>query len=187
MTTPKRGYGVTVQVIAAILGFWMVGAASAYGQVGASQLTVSVAPERVSASVGEEVEVTITLVNKAAEPTQELAIHLDITDPQGSGSVDPEDWTTRLTRTIPAITPDTPVTMSWTFTPIQPGDFVLYAVALDASVSVEPGRLAVSNGVPVRVDEQGTFNPQGILPLAIAMPTMIGVVLLWRLRRLRPK
>ena len=182
-----KGYRAMVLVIALILGLWMVAAASADGAVGASQLTVSVAPERVSASVGKEFEVTITLVNQAAEPTQELAIHLDITDPQMSESVDPEDWTTTLTRTVSAVAPGRPETLSWTVTPIQPGDFVLYAVALDASASVEPGRLAVSNVVPVRVDKRWIFNPQGVLPLAIAMPAGIGMVLLWRLRRLRPK
>ena len=177
--------GSIIPIVALILGLWMATGIPVSADVTGEQLIVSVAPERISTSVGTAAEVTVTVVNMAAEPTPELAIHLDITDPRASTSVDPEDWTPTLTRSTPALGPGERVTQSWTITPIGPGDFVLYAVALDTNSSLEPATLAVSNGVPVHVDEKRSFNPQGVLPLSIAMPVVIGMALLWRHRRRR--
>ena len=182
-----KQYVSMISIIAIILGLWMVPGASANPDFPSEQLIVIVSPERVSTSVGTAAEVTVTIVNEAAEPTPELAIHLDIIDPRASTSVDPEDWTPTLTRSISPIKPGNQVTQSWLVTPIGPGDFVLYAVALDKNSSVEPATIAVSNGVPVHVDEKRSFNPRGVLPLAIAMPALIGAALLWRHSRLRLK
>ena len=182
-----KRYGFMISVIAIVLGLWAVPGTSAAADVKSGQLIVSVAPEQVSTSVGTSVDVIVTVTNTDTEPTPKLAIHLDITDPKMDGSVDPEDWTPTLTLSSGEIGPGKQVTESWTIIPISGGDFVLYAVAIDANAGVEPATLAVSNGVPVHVDEKRSVNPQGVLPLAIAMPTLIGMALLWRHRRLRPK
>ena len=178
-------YRSMISVIAMLLGLWIITVTSASADAPSGQLIVGVAPERVSTSVGTPVEVTISVINGAVKPTPELAIHLDITDPRSSNSVDPEDWTPTLTRSSTAMEPGEEMTVSWTINPIHAGDFVLYVIALDANAGVEPTTLAVSNGVPVHVDEKRSFNPQGVLPLAIAMPALIGIALLWRHRRLR--
>ena len=176
-----------VSIILTVFGLWVVSGASANADVASDQLIVSVTPERISASVGTTVEVTVTIVNEATEPTPELAIHLDITDPRSSTSVDPEDWTPTLTRPTSALQPGEQVSESWTLASIGAGDFVLYAVVLEANAGIEPAMIAVSNGVPVHVDEKRSFNPQGVLPLAVAMPAIIAMTLLWRQRRLRLK
>ena len=175
--------GSMASLIAVVLWLWAASATSASAEVAAGQLSVSVTPERLSTSVGTQTEVTVTIVNTSADPTPELAIHLDITDPRGSGSVDPEDWTAILTRAAPVVGPGEQVARTWTITPIQAGDFVLYAVVVDTDAGLQPAMPSVSNGVPVHVDEKRSFNPSGVLPLAIAMPVTIGAGLLWRHRR----
>ncbi len=180
-----KRYIATISVIVRLLGLVGVTTASASPEVVADQVQVIVTPDRVSTSVGEPVDVTVTLVNGTSEPIQELATHLDVTDPRTANSVDPEDWTPTLTRLQGSLGPGEQTTESWTITPIQGGDYLLYVVAVDADAGVEPGTLAVSNGVPVHVDERRSFNPQGVLPLSIAMPALIGLALIWRHRRLR--
>ena len=175
--------------------------------------------------MGTPVDLTITLVNGSPEQVRKLALHLDITDPRATNSVDPPsefqlpwalrwtsrslwltgprsrfvswpytwtsrspDWTPRtptLTRTTAPVEPGGEVTESWSIAPIQGGDFVLYAVALDLDAGGEPTMLTVSNGVPVHVDEKRSFNPRGVLPLSVAMPVLVGMALIWRYRRLR--
>ncbi len=180
-------YSSMIFAIVMVVGLWTITGHSASADVPSDQLIVSVTPTQVSTSVGTSFEVTITLDNMAEEATPELGLHIDITDPRESGSVDPEDWAPSLTHSIAPIGPGEQVMQSWTLAPIQGGDFVLYAVALDMNAGVEPSTLAVSNGVPIHVEEKRSFNPQGVLPLAIAMPAMLGLALVWRHRRLRLK
>ena len=180
-----KHYRSMICLIAAVLGLWTIAVTLASAHDPSSQLTVTVTPERVSTSVGTPVEVTISIINCGSEPTPELAVHLDITDPRANDSVDPEDWTPTLTRSGSVLGAGEELTVAWTISPIQGGDLVLYVVAVDANSSIEPTTLVVSNGVPVHVDEKRSFNPQGVLPLALAMLALIGMALIWRHRPLR--
>ena len=174
-------------VIVFAVGLWMVGGASASADSDPGQVTVTVAPGSISTAVGESVDITVTVVNENSGPAAEMAIHLDITDPKGVGSVDPEDWTPDLTHPQVTLAAGEQVSLPWTIAPISGGNFVLYAVALSSEAGLEPAMPVVSNGVPVHVEEKRSFNPAGILPLAIAMPGLMGVALVWRYRRLRLK
>ena len=174
-----------ISTIAMLLGFWIILKATASADVLDSQITVLVTPDQVSTTVGTATEITVSLTNNSTEATPELAVHLDITDPKKRGSVDPEDWTPELTLAMSPLAPGAQETRTWSISPIEGGDFVLYAVALDTISGVEPTVIAVSNGVPVNVDEKRSFNPGGVLPLALAMPAVLGTALLWRFRRLR--
>ena len=71
-------YRSMISVIAMLLGLWIITVTSASADAPSGQLIVGVAPERVSTSVGTQVEVTISVINGAVKPTPELAIHLDI-------------------------------------------------------------------------------------------------------------
>ena len=122
-----KRYGFMISVVI-VLVLWIVPGTSAVADTPGSQLTVNVAPGQLSTSVGTPVDVKITVVNTDAQPTPELTVHIDITDPRMDGSVDPEDWTPTLTKSIGKIGSGKQVTESWTLTPIGRGDFVLYAV-----------------------------------------------------------
>jgi len=173
-----------VTTVWAAFGLGMATIALANADFGDCRLLVSVTPDRVRTSVGESVELLVTVASPATGPTPETVVHLDITDPVQEMSVDPEDWTTTLTQAVPPVETGKPTSVSWTIAPPSAGDFLLYAVAVDPNAGVEPTQIAVSNGVPVHVAERRPFNPQGILPLAIAVPALIGAVLIWRRRRL---
>ncbi len=178
-------YGSLLVGLTAVLVLWIAAMASTGADAAESGLAVTVEPERLSTGVGVEAEVNITVANNTAEPTADLALHIDITDPTGEGSVDPEDWTPTLTRFADPLGPGERVTQTWKMTPISPGDFVLYAVALSTEAGVEPAIPSVSNGVPVHVAVERSFNPQGVLPVALGVPGLVGIAWIWRFRRQR--
>ena len=151
-----------ISTLAMLFGLWIILKATASADVVDSQISVLVTPDRVSTTVGTATEITVSLANNSTEATPELAVHLDITDPRERGSVDrAEDWTPTLTLAMSPLAPGAQETRTWSISPIQGGTFVLYAVALDINSGVEPTLIAVSNGVPVHVDEKRSFNPGG--------------------------
>ena len=143
-----------------------------------SDLTVSIEPTEGDLLVGEEVTLLITVDNQGTSATAELVVHIDVTNPTGHGSVDPEDWSPTLTRHIGAVEAGSSRSLDWTLQPISPGTFRAYAVALPVAGGDE---IWVSNGVTLRVQERRSLNPSGILPVAVAAPVGVGLLLLARM------
>jgi hypothetical protein len=139
-------------------------------------VVVSIEPANRSVVLGESLDLTVTVSNRGGEPSADLVVHLDITDPERTTSVDPEDWTSTLTQPIGVIAPGASVSVDWTIQPISPGVFSAYAVA----ISRDPAQVAVSNVLTVDVADQRTLDPGGILPIAAGMPALIGGLLLAR-------
>lgn len=148
-----------------------------------AHLEVRVEPSALTVDVGQRIELTVTVTNRSAEPSASLAAHLDITDPTGSGSVDPEDWTATLTRQIGVVEGGATETITWPMTPISGGRFVAYVLLIPTAGEQQ---LTASNVVQLVVDERRTLNPQGVLPVAAGAPVLVGLLLIgqrWRTRR----
>lgn len=149
---------------------------------GATQLlddvSIAIDPSDVDVVLGENFDLTVTVTNNGTNATAPLVVHLDIIDPEQSTSVDPEDWTPTLSQTIDPIAAGESITVSWNLQPISPGSFATYAIALSPGVDT----IAASNVVEVRVSDQRTLNPGGILPVSLAAPSIVGVLLLVQMR-----
>jgi hypothetical protein len=168
-------------LVAVLAGF---GAGAAGAQIDGT-VTVTMVPASASAILGDNVDLTIEVTNTGSAPTVPLVVHLDITDPAIAGSVDPEDWTSTLTKPIGVLEPGATQTVDWPVQPISPGTFAAYAVAM----SVGADDLANSNVVTIDVEDRRSLNPDGILPVAIATPVVIGGLLVAQTgvaRRRRP-
>lgn len=154
-------------------------------QRGAAQVAdvvaLSLEPDQAAVTLGDRLDIRIDATNNGAGATPPLVIHLDITDLEESGSVDPEDWTSTLSRSIGALDPGETRTIDWQIQPISGGEFVLYAVALAPGA----GDVATSTVTTVRVTDRRGLNPNGILPVAIVMPALVGLILVDRVRRRR--
>lgn len=144
-------------------------------------ISVVIEADTTSVVLGEHLDLTITVVNFADGPTDPLALHLDITDPAQASSVDPEDWTSTLTKSVGVVESGGTMTATWTIQPISGGTFTVYAVAL----SPVSDTITVSNAVSVDVEDQRSLNPGGILPVALGAPAVIGALLLIQLRSSR--
>jgi hypothetical protein len=154
-------------------------AANAEGTVGG--VTVRIDPPAAWLNLGESLDLQITVINVGDTPSPPLVLHLDVTDPDRSTSVDPEDWTSTLSKTVGVIAPGDSATLDWRLQPIGGGTFATYAVAISPGVH----DLASSNVVQVDVAEQRSLNPGGILVAAAGTPAVVGALLLLQLRLAR--
>lgn len=155
------------------------GPASAVGAPG--DLSVSIEPATATVVLGDTFDVQVSVTNATGAATEPLAVHLDVTDPAAETSVDPEDWTPTLNRTVGSVAAGETATVRWALQPIAGGTFAVYAVAL----SQGSDSLAASNVHLVTVQEQRSLNPSGILPLAVGAPALVGALLLVQVRRSR--
>ncbi|MEP6760160.1 MAG: hypothetical protein ABJA93_02200 [Sporichthyaceae bacterium] len=165
---------------ALIVGSVSFGADGASAKV-AEDLTVVIEPGQASVVLGQNLDLKLTVTNTGSRATAPLVIHLDITDPSRSTSVDPEDWTSTLSKPIGVLAPDDTLTFDWNIQPISGGTFAVYAVALSSGA----GTLSTSNLTTVKVQDKRSLNPSGILPVAVGVPCVVGALLLLQLRLTR--
>lgn len=142
---------------------------------------VVVEPSSAPVVLGETLDISVTVTNNGTAPSAPLVVHIDITDPSSESSVDPEDWTSTLSKTAGVVAPGATKTVTWNIQPISGGSFSLYAVALSEGVS----SVASSNVLAVDVADQRSLNPGGILPVAIGVPLVVGFLLLVQIRLAR--
>ena len=141
-------------------------------------VSVVIEPTDSAVVLGESLSISVTVTNDGDDPTAPLVAHIDITDPGQDNSVDPEDWTSTLSKSVGVLDAGESRAVAWDMQPISGGTFTVYAVAL---ADGDDG-LAVSNAMIVTVDDRRSLDPGGILPIAIGMPTFIGALLLVRVR-----
>ena len=176
MTTPLAVSLVTF--VAALLTVLLQVAASA--QI-TGTVDVTVHPTTEQVVLGESFEIDIDITNNGTGATPPLVIHIDITDPTSDSSVDPEDWTSTLSKTTGVIEAGQTHSVTWSLQPISPGTYSIYAVALSPGID----NSTISNIVTIEVADQRSLNPGGILPVALATPTIVGVILVFQTRRNR--
>ncbi len=153
-------------IASAIVGATAVAAQEASG----AQVEVVVAPATIATEIGMTTDLQVSVTNTGAVATAALAVHLDITNPSGAGSVDPEDWSSTLTRQIGVLQPGATHELIWDVKPISGGDFSLYVTVLGELGGSE---IWVSSAVDVAVRSRRSLNPDGVLPVAIAMPALV--------------
>ncbi len=155
------------------------GAGAPVRQLDAIALTVESSPGGVA--LGEQVALTVTATNNAATDSSPIVVHLDVTDPAQTTSVDPEDWTATLNQLVGTIGPGRSITVDWALQPVAAGTYAVYAVALSQGAA----DVAASNVVEVTVSDQRSLDPSGILPVAVIVPSAVGALLLFQTRRAR--
>jgi hypothetical protein len=147
-----------------------------------AEVVVALDPTSHSVVLGEAFTVQVTVTNEGDQATLPLVLHVDITDPEKSTSVDPEDWTSTLSKAIGIVDSGSSLTVDWELQPISGGDFAVYAVVLSGGAET----LSASNVLTVAVQDQRSLNPGGILPVAIGAPAVVGSLLalqIWFARR----
>jgi hypothetical protein len=95
--------------------------------------------------------------------------HLNVVSLDGV-YVDLEDWTQDVTQAVPG---GAEVPLDWEFQAVNPGHFVVYVVLIPRS-----GPLVVGPPVRITVSPRQTLDTGGALPVAIAVPAILGTVVL---------
>lgn len=129
--------------------------------------------DQLSAVTGQ----TLTLESQVSNAPAGSIAHLNVTSLDGV-YVDLEDWTKDVTQPVPA---GSDVQLDWEVQAVNSGRFAVYVVLIPKS-----GPLIVGPPVQVTVASRQTLDTGGALPVALAIPTLLGLAALGtRLRRLR--
>jgi hypothetical protein len=94
--------------------------------------------------------------------------------------VDPEDWSTSRTRYLDPVPAHGEVRLDWPMQAVNSGHFLVY-VALTRPQG--PAAVTSSDALRLDVAEQRTLDAGGALPLAVAGPGLVGLVMLGAARR----
>jgi len=148
---------------------------------------VAVANDRatVRTKLGHKFVFHSRIENRGAAAATGLVAHLNVVDLTGHTYVDPEDWSSQRTRYLAPIAPGGATTITWRLNAVNAGTIGVYVAVLPKSGAPVPP----STGPTMRVSIQDrkTLNSGGILPLALGIPCVLGLLALGvRLRRRRP-
>ena len=180
--TARRALGLALAIAV------VSAAATAEASPPAGGIGVAADPTHVSVRLGERFGLRTAIENRGADTVSGLVAHLNVVSLRPGVYVDPEDWSSERTRYLPALRPGASTMASWGVKAVNSGDFAVYVVVLPSRGAIASGdrRLAVSGPVAAHVTEHRTLNSGGILPLALAVPALLGALtVLTRLRRRR--
>jgi hypothetical protein len=128
--------------------------------------TITTDPGQLTAPIGTTLSVE-TVVHDSGPGIA----HLNVVSLDGV-YVDLEDWTQDVTQRV-AGGPET--SLDWEFQAVNPGRFAVYVVLIP-----QHGRLIAGPPVYVTVSRRQTLDTGGALPVAIAVPGLLGGAILTR-------
>ncbi|TCC44950.1 hypothetical protein E0H75_30980 [Kribbella capetownensis] len=132
--------------------------------------TITMNQDQLTAQLGQ----TLTVESVVSESGPAIA-HLNVVSLDGV-YVDLEDWTQDVTQPVPA---GRETQLDWEFQAVNPGHFAVYVVLIPRS-----GALVAGPPVHITVSPRQTLDTGGALPVAIAVPALLGAAaLIGRLRR----
>jgi hypothetical protein len=172
-----------IVVLAAVVG--AAGPASAQPSAGAP-LKIETSVNQLSGTTGDYVTLPTVITNASDNPLKDVVAYVTLVETtQGQQApVDLEDWSAQRAVMVGSLTPGESRNASWDLRLIKGGDYVVYPAALTGGTR-EP---SVGLDVPLSVSSHQNLNPGGVLPVALGVPIIVGVLLLgpvlWRRRNL---
>jgi hypothetical protein len=152
----------------------------------APDVTVTVDRTAVETKLGHSFSFRSTVTNRGERPTTGLIAHLNVVSLRGDVYVDPEDWSSHRTRYLPPIPPGGSTTLAWTLSAVNAGRLGVYVAVLPR----DGNAVAPTTGptVAVTIADRQTLDAGGIVPLALGIPALLGVLAVSvRLGRGRPQ
>ena len=145
-------------------------------------LSATVDRARVATQLGRSFEFRSTIKNSAATAARGLVAHLSVLSLRSDPYVDPEDWSSRRVVFLDPIPAGGSRTLRWRMTAVDAGTFGVYVTVLSTAPATGPAPNTPT--IDLRVSERRTLDAGGIVPLAIAVPALLGAMaVVLRLRR----
>jgi hypothetical protein len=139
-----------------------------------------------SVAVGDRLTIRARVVNTGTQPTDRLVAHLNVATLDSAVYVDLEDWTANPTQQLAPLPPGADTSATWEIQAVNVGRFDVYVVVLPVrAASAGTGPPVVSPPRLVEVAGRRTLSPSGALPVAIAVPLLLGALALGVRLRLR--
>lgn len=182
--------GMTLAAL--IVVFAGMGSATALGgslfQADRSDLVVSLDQTAITVKTGDEVPFESLTENDGNRDSPPVFLAMNIINLSGD-VVDPEDWSPERTQSVGRVAAGDAVRHKWTIEAILKGDYMVYLVAIpEPQGARSTSQPVASTGLHLTVGAFSRLNPQGVLPVVIAVPIGVTLVLLLvvrlRLRRL---
>lgn len=140
----------------------------------ADGVSIAVNRTNISTRLGDNFSFRTRIANQGAAATGTLVAHLNILSLENGVYVDPEDWSSRRTVYLDPLRPGASRTITWTMKAVNSGSFAAYVAVLPQRAPAR--RPATGRAVRIEVAERRTIDSGGILPLALGIPCLIGVL-----------
>jgi hypothetical protein len=161
--------------LATLLGaLALAGGAQAAGKP--AGLSVSVDRTSISTKLGHKFRFRSTFTNRGPAPAGGLIAHLNVLSLHSDVYVDPEDWSSHRTRYLPPIPAGGSITIAWPMEAVNHGAFAVYVTLVPDNGAPRPP--TIGPAIKVAVADRKTLNSGGILPLALGIPALIGLLTL---------
>lgn len=134
-----------------------------------NEVEVTLDQPTISTSVGGVLTIESRVVNHTSTTTGPMVAHINVASADGS-YVDLEDWSAEVTKPLEPLEPNADTTVSWELQAVNAGRFHVYVVLLPDS-----GPLTVSQSTRVTVGQKRTLSAGGALPVALAVPMLLGL------------
>jgi hypothetical protein len=164
---------VVAPAIAAACGA-LVLAAGAAAESSSAPVTVRVDKTEIASGLGDSFNFKTTITNTSGTATEPLVAHLNILTLRPGVYVDPEDWSAQRTVFLEPISPGRAVTITWSLKAVGSGTLAAYVAVLPQDRPTAPP--AMSPTVRVAVEDRRLINAGGILPLALGVPALLGLL-----------
>jgi hypothetical protein len=140
----------------------------------ASPVGVQLDRTSLSTRIGGHFAFTSTVRNRSGRPLEGLVAHLNVLSLDPSVYVDPEDWSSHRSRYLTELPSRGTTRLPWTVQAVNSGPIVVYVSVIDATA----GTVAVSQPLQATIRRQRTLNAGGVVPLALAVPGGIALLVL---------
>jgi hypothetical protein len=145
-------------------------------------LSANVDRTEISTQLGRNFALRSTITNAGPGTARGLVAHLSVLSLREDPYVDPEDWAPQRVVFLEPIPPGGARTLRWQMTAVNAGTFGVYVTVLAQDPRAGPGLNTPT--VDLHVMQRRTLNSGGILPLALAVPALLGALTIaLRLRR----
>ena len=166
-----------VAVLATAIVLAVPAAARAAGT--SADLSVRVDRAQIATKLGQKFVFRSTITNRGSTAVSGLIAHLNVLSFRSSVYVDPEDWSSNRVRYLAPIPAGGSTTITWRMEAVNAGSFAVYVTVLSQERAPTTGPT-----VTLAITERRTLNSGGILPLALGIPGLLGLLTLgFRLRR----
>jgi hypothetical protein len=148
----------------------------AAGAQAGNGVSVGVDRKAIATQLGHKFHFRSTFRNAGGAPVGGLIAHLNVLSLQRSVYVDPEDWSSHRTKYLPPIPAGGSLTVSWPMEAVNHGKFAVYVTLVpQQSLGRTP---AIGPAVTIAVADRRTLNSGGIVPLALGIPALLGLLML---------
>jgi len=145
-------------------------------------VSIQLDPTAISTGIGQRFSFSSTLRNNSDQPMPGVIAHLNVLSLDPGVYVDPEDWSSRRTSYVGSLPARASTRLAWTAQAVNSGRFVVYVAV---TTKQGTGDVSASNALRLAVAQQRTLDAGGVLPLAVAMPTTVLLLMGLAARRRR--